>query len=268
MSASCQVNPLQQFVSKGDSAQGRGFGFSAQQRPSEQQPLPVEYSFLHEQEGALQGSNMFLAVQQPSSLSHLQASPGPASRSWLNQFSSMKLEDPLSFDSDYRKHYANYESQQLLQTRQRLSNMSPTLNRTMYYQPVNSYFRPPPAEGQPMTDASDSRLDEEFQSLEAELQKENPGSQDENVGFDDEQVEFQRIASEIVESCSSTSHSPSPVSSKLYSSKFMTLMRNVSEGSVTLSRGNSTHSAEFHSSDGEVIGNEFSPVADHVHELS
>lgn len=267
MSASCQVNPLHQFVSKGDSAQGRGFGFSAQQRPSEQQQS-ADHSFLHEQGEALRGGNMFSVVNQPSSLPPLEASSASATGSWVNQFSSMKLEDPLSFDSDYRKHYANYESQQLQETRQRLSNMSPTLMRTMYHQPVNSYFRSAPVEGQSLAHTSDSRFEEEFQSLEAELQKETLSSQDENVAFDEEQVEFQRIAGEIVESCSRTSHSPSPVSSKLYSSKFMTLMRNVSEGSVTLSRGNSTHSAEFHSSDGEVIGNEFSPVADHVHELS
>ncbi|QLQ77858.1 hypothetical protein HG537_0A01050 [Torulaspora globosa] len=268
MSASCQVNPLQQFVSKGDAAQGRGFGFPAQQRALEQQPVSTEHSFLHEQERALRSGNMFSTVQKPASLPSLEASTGAVSSSWVNQFSSMKLEDPLSFDSDYRKHYANYESQQLQESRQRLSNMSPTLGRTMYYQPVNSYFRPAPVGGQSLAETSESRLDEEFQSLEAELLNETLGSQDENVAFDEEQVEFQRIAGEIVESCSRTSHSPSPVSSKLYSSKFMTLMRNVSEGSVTLSRGNSTHSAEFHSSDGEVIGNEFSPVADHVHELS
>lgn len=262
MSASCQSNPLQQFVTKGDSAQGRGFGFSShQQRPAELPTRSVEYSFLHGQETASRGGNLFLGVQQPAPLSPTETS----SKNWVNQFSSMKLEDPLSFDSDYKKNYANYESQQMQQTRQRISNMSPTLQRTMYYQPVNSYFRSSAVE---VAETSDARFDEEFQSLEMELQNENLEAHNESVGFDSEQVEFQRIASEIVESCSRPSHSPSPVSSKLYSSKFMTLMRNVSEGSVTLNRGNSTHSTEFHSSEGEVVGNEFSPVMDHVHESS
>lgn len=264
MSASCQSNPLQQFVSKGTAAQRLGFGtrFGQNQRSSESKSHSVEYSFLHEQDGALQNVNQFMAVHQPSALSPVETS----SNGWVDQFSSMKLEDPLAFDNDYKKLYENYESQQTQQTRQRLPHMSPTLQRTMYHQPVNSYFRAPAVETRDLIDSSDPRFDEEFRSLESELENEAMESRGRDAAFDSEQVEFQRIASRIVESCSPKANSPSPVSAKLYSSKFMSLMRNVSEGSVTLNREHSTNSTEFHSSDGEVVGNEFTPVTDHVHE--
>lgn len=277
MSASCQANPLQQFLNKGDRAHAhshaRGSGLNSGFASSPQQHPSMEQAFLNEQHTHAPVGNRFLQVQQPSPLLPSEST----SSAWLNQFSTMKLEDPLEFSKDYQDLYANYESQQMQQTRQRVSNMSPTLQRTIYRQPMGSYFNVPRSEisiaATPMTDAY---FHDEFETLERELEEasdeivegssEKISSSVSSFSFDHEQLEFQKIASSIVDSCSSVSNSPSPVSSKLSGSKFMSLMRGISEGSVSLNRNNDAHSTEFRSSTGEIIGNEFSPVMDHTHD--
>lgn len=234
---SCQSNPLQQFVGKSDRVGTAGFG--ARFNSQEQFPptRSIEHSFLNGQKNDEFLENKFLEVQQPSPVFPAES----VSNVWLNQFSSMKLEDPLEFDNEYKKLYAGYQSQQ---TRRNVAHVSPALHRSIY-QPV---MRDPVA--------NDVHFEQEFEALERELQDDKDELLDEESPLD---YEFQKIASDIV---NSTSNSPSPVSSKLSGSKFMGLMRDISGGLVSM------RSNELRKSDGSVVGNEFTPVMDNMHKTN
>lgn len=278
MSASCHTNPLQQLVSKGDQARTRSFASSfshesaIRQQQQQQQHLSAENFFLNNDSSHVGMGNRFLQVQHATQLSPLEGKESNVGNSWLNQFSAMKVEDPLEFSREYKNLYSNYESQQ------QRTPMSPTLQRTMYHQPMNSYFNT--AERSTFQTRSDSAVmdtyfNTEFDTLEKELEESSEDrARDLSTthNLDNEQLEFQQIANGIVDSFSSVSKSPSPVSSKLSGSKFMGLMRGISEGSITLKKRNDhdeegQRATELHSPiTGELVGNEYFPVFDNVHD--
>lgn len=223
----------------------------------------MEHTFLNGQKNDGFAGNRFLEVQQPCPVGSVEST----SSAWLNQFTSMKLEDPLEFDSEYKRLYAGYQSQQQQQqqhqTRQNVAHVSPALHRSVYqHRPVTR---------SPVVSVVDAHFEKEFEALERELQdnaEELEQAAGEEVPVDYEQFQFQKIAGDIVDSCSSKSNSPSPVSAKLSGSKFMSLMRDISGGFVTLSKDSSMRANELRAQDGRVIGNEFMPVMDHVHNMN
>lgn len=286
MSAACQTNPLQQLIAKGDQVHTRSFASSfshessRQQQQQQQQHVSAEHFFLNNDSPHLNIGNRFLQVQQSTQLAPSESRGSNVDNSWLNQFSSMKVEDPSEFSKEYKSLYANYESQQ------QRSPMSATLQRTMYHQPMNSYFNV--AERSALQTRSDNAVTDtyfntEFDTLERELEespedcvgdlsRRSSNSRTTTYNLDNEQLEFQQIANSIVDSCS-VSNSPSPVSSKLSGSKFMGLMRGISDGSITLKKRNdhddeNQRATEFHSPiTGELVGNEYFPVFDNVHDI-
>lgn len=285
MSASCHTNPLQQLIAKGDQAHTRSFAsnFSHESATRQQQQhLSAENFFLNNDSSHVSMGNRFLQVQHATQLSPLESKESNVGNSWLNQFSSMKVEDPLEFSKEYKNLYSNYESQQ------QRTPMSPALQRTMYHQPMNSYFNA--AERSTFQTRSDNAVmdtyfNTEFDTLEKELEessedrvrdlsRRSSNTRTTTHNLDNEQLEFQQIANGIVDSFSSVSNSnsPSPVSSKLSGSKFMGLMRGISEGSITLKKRNDhdeegQRATELHSPiTGELVGNEYFPVFDNVHD--
>lgn len=258
---SCQINPLQQFVAKGDQIDNLEFGrrFAQQDRHTQQQLRagPVEHSFLNGQQSESLLGNRFMEVQQPTPVVPTEN----GSSAWLNQFSGMKLEDPLEFDNEYKRLYAGYQSQQSHTIPRNVARISPSLHRSIYRQPQAPVLR------KPVTSSADGHFEKAFEALERELQEDADEMMEEDGFVDNEQYEFRRIASDIVDSCSSNSGSPSPVSSKLSGSKFMSLMRGISGGLVTLNKNSGVRANELCAPDGTVIGNRYTPVNDHVHNV-
>lgn len=146
----------------------------------------------------------------------------------------MRIDDPLEFSSDYKKMYSAYERPSPIMRLPLTANSRQNYN----FIPRDSHdvFTP------------------EFEAVEKELEESEPASR---TNLDSEQKEFQKIANEIVESCSS--------SPKLSSSKFMGLMKGIGEGSVTLNKQHSPLATELHSPlTGQRVGNEYFPVMDHT----
>ncbi|GAV52351.1 hypothetical protein ZYGR_0AG03420 [Zygosaccharomyces rouxii] len=262
--STCQVNPLTQFVTKGE--QHHGFMHRLPQQSSDQHQLHVsapEDVFLYGQD--VTAGNQFMggmhqgpvpmtaavpivpAVQQQQQRHYQQEPKGQqvlhqssGNASWLSQFNSMKIEDPLEFSQDYKKMYSSYERSTTPMVRLPMASYRPnysTLSKNFTKQEVST-------ENQDLFAA-------EFEALEKELED----VENKRPILDQEQKEFQKIANEIVDSCS-----PSP-STKLRNSKFMGLMKGVGEGSVTLNKQESQQATELHSPQtGQRVGNEYFPV--------
>lgn len=201
--------------------------------------------------------------------------------SWLNQFSSMKVEDPLEFGKEYKNLYKGYESR----TGQG-QNSHPAMNqsfvpRTMY-SPANLMTQQMTKSISVTTEnnrSNDSYFDNAFDSLERELQEELQESlvQDNSLeepqfSLDHEQLKFQQAAKDIYVCLSNTSSALSTsaevsasVSNKLSRSKFMGLMRRISDGDVTVKKNDEEsdgYTELFSPTTGETIGNEYFPVMD------
>lgn len=263
MSAACGTNPLQLFIGKDEQNQrfrGSQVGPSTQNfRNSDARQVKntAEQQFFESRES----HNGFLGLQQPAPMVPINTmNKGYESESWIQQFSSVNIDDPMEFSKEYRDLYANYESKSSFQQQRYPQHLN------MYRQSLTgfgSYTK--------VQENNLSQFDREFQELENELQRnedaedyETQRNSQSNV-FDDEQVEFQKIANSIVDSCSTISNSPSPVSSKLSGSKFMTLMRGISEGSITLKKDNERTTELQSPINGELVGNEYFPVLDEMH---
>ncbi|CAR26372.1 ZYRO0B08184p [Zygosaccharomyces rouxii] len=264
--SACQANPLTQFVTKGE--QHPGFIHRFSHENSNQHQLHInapEGVFLYGQDVA--AGNRFMGgihqgpapittavpvvppVQQQQQLHHQQVQreqqalhQSSGNGSWLSQFHSMKIEDPLEFSQDYKKMYSSYEKSTAPMVRFPMTTYQPNYN--MISRDVTK--REVPGEKQDAFAAEFNALEKELEDVE----KKRPI-------FDQEQEEFQKLANEIVDSCST---SPS---TKLRSSKFMGLMKGIGEGSVTLNKQKSKHATELHSPYTEQrVGNEYFPVKD------
>ena len=73
----------------------------------------VEKHFLHNGSN-FDGIDNVRYQNQPSPLTFITPNNTVDSSDWVPQFSSMKIDDPLEFSSEYKRLYSNYESQQRL----------------------------------------------------------------------------------------------------------------------------------------------------------
>ncbi|AQZ11276.1 PEX21 (YGR239C) and PEX18 (YHR160C) [Zygosaccharomyces parabailii] len=262
--SSCQVNPLSQFAAKGDQHPRFVHRLHQDGPAHEVQSAHAENVFLYGQDATV--GNRFMNLQQSAHSTPLQHTVGSpfyqqqqpqpqqpqiahhvphyvqqplsqsqnGSTSWLSQFHSMRIDDPLEVSSDYKKMYSAYERSNPMV---RLP-IAPNCRQNYNFIPrdTQDIFTP------------------EFEALEKELEESEAAAR---PHLDQEQQEFQKIANEIVESCSS--------SPKLSSSKFMGLMKGIGEGSVTLNKQKSPLATELHSPlTGQRVGNEYFPVVDHT----
>lgn len=317
MSDSCHVNPLQQLNSKNNlqfdnqhhttfshisSNVGSSSGYHAKETAfMNQGQNGMPQNILHHHQGPLSpmGQGPLSPMSNGSSsrqLGHTQSNISDVSDEWLNQFSSMKVHDPLEFSNDYKRLYESYirnstmgtptpaRSRQPIQQQQQQQtnthvNYRPLLSRDHQSGYFPSYRTAQPIASQWTTNAPlsapefettngqgsiDSYFDLEFNNVENELQKqETESTSQEQMNF--EQVEFQKHAKDIVRSCTpDVPASPdlttsSQLHSKFASSKFMGLMRKVSDGVVTIKK---TERELFTPETGEVVGNEYFPVLD------
>lgn len=271
--STCQVNPLTQFVTKGD--QNHGFMHRLGPQNNEQHQLHVKAApedvFLYGQDintgnrfmgGMHSGATPMTAAvpilpmgqqQEPREQRAMHQDSGNSS--WLSQFHSMRIEDPLEFSQDYKKMYSSYEKSSATTTtttpmvRFPMASCRPTYGTT-FSRDLNQQ-----KQHQEISPDNQGAFTAEFEALEKELQE----VENKQPMFDQEQKEFQQIANEIVTSCS-----PSP-SKKLWNSKFMGLMRGIGEGAVTLNKEKSQKANELHSPQtGERIGNEYFPIRDNT----
>ncbi|CAL9734756.1 peroxisomal protein Pex21p [Monosporozyma servazzii] len=301
MSDSCHVNPLQQLNSKNNlqlhnqhhntfnhtSPHAGSFsGYNAKETAFMNQG---QNGLLHHQQGPLSPPLNGSSRQLGHTLSH----NTDVSDEWLNQFSSMKVHDPLEFSNDYKKLYENYArngtigtptpacSPQPIQQQQVNTHINhrPLLsrdNQSGYFpsfrttQPTASQWNTTAPLSAPELNSTnghgniDSYFDLEFDNVENELQQQENGSTIQDQ-MNMEQVEFQKHAQDIVRSCTpdipaSPDHTDSSqLRSKFASSKFIGLMRKVSDGVVTIKK---TERELFTPETGEVVGNEYFPVLD------
>lgn len=308
MSDSCHVNPLQQLGSKNNNLHlGNIHQNTVVQRSTNAVQSPTvtyrakETAFLNQSHpnGAFQQHMFHQHHQGPlspmsvtSNISATSSRHDSVSEDWLNQFSAMKVRDPLEFNDEYKKLYEKYagsggvvspESIQM-QSSSTHMNQRPLLNRQHQsgflpshpqHAPQQQWNRSVPLSAPPLeaTDGSiDSYFDLEFTNIEAELhqrelqdhqrQQQDKLNNDNRMNF--EQAEFQKVATDIVRSCTpdvpaSPTVPTSQLHSKFASSKFMGLMRKVSDGVVTIKK---TERELFTPETGEVVGNEYFPVLD------
>ncbi|CCC67283.1 hypothetical protein NCAS_0A07250 [Naumovozyma castellii] len=276
-SSSCSTNPVGQFLSPKNNT------LLSTHRPivsrktqvsdhyNTNDASPHETTFMNR-------NNQDYSVNRPHLLP-AQSQQGIA-EDWASQFSSMQIKDPLEFSQEYKRLYSSYESSQP-------QRQVPPMSMNVAHQPLPqpSMFVPSPLRQQRNGDGMDidSYFDLQFQSVEKELEIENNANagtaRNDNV-LDEEQLQLQKTARDIVESCSTPSSisSNSSVNAKFAESKFIGLMRKISDGVVTLKKINgdknvdqsqqapSVGNNEFYSTvDESVVGTPFYPVDDTVH---
>lgn len=290
---SCQTNPLQNFVSTTSKQVGSSYvpHLNNLQHTPSTSSQNREQAFL-DQGGSssfqpnINNSNNLGQYSQPLSIIP------DDTESWLPQLNSMQINDPLEFNNEYKKFYSNYEKQTGVNSSS-LSDYNQTFVPSTYVSHNNNNNNsststnlhmpkpklvhstqsfhlhqsqrqmqspvslPPHIEN---TKELDSYFDLEFKTVEDELNKTiNDQVMNDN---DEEQLEFQRLASGIVESCTPvrTPGTPgTPVGNKLSSSKFIGLMKRISDGVVTM-KENKTEL--FSPENGEIVGNEYFPIQD------
>ncbi|SCU94357.1 LAFA_0F21352g1_1 [Lachancea sp. 'fantastica'] len=221
------------------------------------------------------GSHVIQGIPPPQA-QHI----GQDTQSWADQFSRMQLHDPLSFTNEYQQLYKQYEtSQQPPQPQQQPQHYQPLASANTPFalqQPIPVY-RPTLAQEQAFyasTSGASTQSDittleknmfaQEFDKLESELGEE-PASFTESASLSHEQLKFQQAASEINNRFSPGTETPPQLESKFQNSKFMGLIRNISDGVVTLKtddRNNQKYTHLFSPSTGELVGNEYFPVSD------
>ncbi|QLG73021.1 hypothetical protein HG535_0E01050 [Zygotorulaspora mrakii] len=280
MSATCRTNPLQQLLGKSDQNsrfQGPQAGSASQQFRQDYNggsSEAAERHFFNHREN----QNGFLNLQHPAPMLPPMGSVRKEhfKEDWVQQFSAVSVKDPLEFCRDYQDSYKNYESRQFAPHNQYRGLANGDRHINMYRPTIDGHFGTLARKEDQLVNSI--AFDKEFNNLEKELlggdksfdnfevyDNDDNYNDSEAYRLDDEQIEFQKIANDIVDSCASISKSPSPVSSKLSGSKFMGLMRGISEGSITLKKGNESATG-FHSpQNGETVGNEYFPVLDRTH---
>ncbi|CCD24575.1 Pex21p NDAI_0D02610 [Naumovozyma dairenensis CBS 421] len=171
-------------------------------------------------------------------------SSNDAGSDWVPEFSSMQINDPLEFSQEYKKLYSNYESSKIpgKSTSNSINNQSAQFqlrNKSQLHpqmgsssQQYNNNMQQQQHQQQHSNQNIDSYFDLEFKSVEEELSRRNEDDtlmtdQERTPMFDEEQSEFQKIAMDIIDSCTtplSTAESTN-VNSKLQRSNFFGLMR-------------------------------------------
>ncbi|EJS43590.1 pex21p [Saccharomyces arboricola H-6] len=279
MSSACHISPIEQIIQKGHRIQKDSLIPS---KPTKlvhrelkthyiEKGSHVETSFLHHAGGMGSVDNTALQHQH-SPMTFSRQNKNEESSNWIPQFSSMTVNDPLEFSSEYKKLYSNYESQPYQSSS---SQHFPMVRKTISNFSQRNILRPH-RQGNRSSPMEAFQFDTEFQHLENEIQevRYEPLTQEDEKWLDQHQLELQRIATDIVKCCTpppsstSSTSTASSVDSKLSESKFIQLMRGISSGDVTLKKEANGDSASelFSLSNGELVGNKHISIRDQSHE--
>ncbi|SCU88803.1 LAME_0E01200g1_1 [Lachancea meyersii CBS 8951] len=290
----CQPSTLARLVSKTDQFPTANKAFqhtslhASASRSRQVKNASFEASFRSSQLSEPVSGSHVIQGTSSSSLSSSFSSPlsshsQPVSQdmsSWSDQFARMQIRDPLSFTSEYQQLYNQYEqSQQHFHSHQHLhqrQHETPQNSSFAMQQPAPSYR--PALVQQPSFYASNSNMStqsgldlhenemlaREFDRIETELNEESASPSEAPV-FSSEQIKFQQAASEIHHRLSPGTETPPELESKFKNSKFLGLMRSISDGVVTLKtddQNNQKYTQLFSPSTDEVVGNEYFSVSD------
>lgn len=283
MPSVCHTSPIEEIIKQGHRIQSDSLIPSKRTRlvPTEltahytSKNSHVEKCFLHNASD-LGGVDSVRFLNQPSPLTFIGQNNTEDSSNWVPQFSSMRIDDPLEFSSEYKRLYSNYESQQRQNSsRQHFPFPNCMVRKTSCAYPPQKTLRQQ-RQGNRDNSTNAFKFDAEFQNLEKEIQevRYEPTINQDEKWLDQDQLELQRIATDIVKCCTPPPSSTFPTStlssveSKLSESKFLQLMRDISTGDVTLKKKADGNSASelFSSNNGELVGNRHICVQDEIHE--
>ncbi|KAJ9569219.1 Hypothetical protein J6889_01573 [Nakaseomyces glabratus] len=133
--------------------------------------------------------------------------------SWVNDFSSMKVQDPLEFADSYKNLYKQYEQKQFHNTvpAQCPRNLYiPTVTRPQTTLNIVDHH-------EDKSSKVDQLIDDEFEKIEEEVKDQN------------QKLAFQESAQSFIEICER-----SQMKEKLQRSKFFQVMQKVSDGEATI----------------------------------
>ncbi|CCK72425.1 Pex21p KNAG_0K00570 [Huiozyma naganishii CBS 8797] len=299
MPESCRVNPIQRFISKRDNVSVSSLPTlisSSHVHSSSSSSRSLERTFLQGHVPSLVtrqpliSDNKYSPPYVPDEASRSNTIGSSHSETWINQFSAMKVEDPLEASLEYKRLYKNYE-RQMGNGYRRFNSSSPDL-KPQFVSPVGQRIQKSrllkrggtvPLSGSRASPygtiqthsttthtPTDALLEAEFNTLEQELMEQDLATPEtretSNPAFTGEQRELQEIASSIVDACSpplTPLARDSPVQSKLASSKFMGLMKRVSDGDVTVKPA---QRELFTPGTGDRVGSEYFQVGNGQHD--
>lgn len=243
----CQNNPLQNLSNKTNSLHGLrpNHGILQNQQQSELKNS-LEQNFLSD--SSTQG-NKLITVVQPIKL----RSQRELNASWLDEFKSMKVDDPLEFSQTYKQMYSNYEVKQYLGNKH--------LSRPLYAHMNTPSIHMTNQCNIIETKEMDDILRNEFNKIENELIDEEMLT-DQVSHMNSDQVEFQKAAKTICSTVSENCKSSEKIRSKFSNSSFIGLMRRISDGDVTLKNESSdSENCEYidlySQKSGEIVGHKY-----------
>ncbi|CDO94771.1 unnamed protein product [Kluyveromyces dobzhanskii CBS 2104] len=284
----CQSNPLNTLVSKS----GYGFG-----QPNHQQSLGQHHSrngrpgnsVLDQQFSQFSGAPAAFghapqlpvaaaaakvaAAQAAAAQAGLSSSSRTSDMSsqgqvWIDQFANMQVRDRTEFSAEYKSMYSQYEARGAYSTGAPAMNVprSQMLDRQ---RPVmmGHQLATHQAHAQTHAHTISTRLDEQFAELERQVHDEEQNQDEdylkETSPLDDDQLQLKEAAQSIYTTLSDTTASNK---SKFSNSKFLGLMRNISDGVITLKKNpdHDTYTELYSPSTGETFGEEYFPVQDSV----
>ncbi|AGO11628.1 AaceriADL151Wp [[Ashbya] aceris (nom. inval.)] len=259
----CQGSAMQKLIAKTErpmAGVGRVGGFN---RPSGGLGQGSAEQQLQARAGERASQNRFMAVVEPQRELGGRMARGDAMQTdWVRQFSSIQVEDPLAFSTEYQRAYATYEQRQAPRPAARVmgyggSMFMPAMAQQQAFQQQAVQHQAVPVAQQEAE--LDRYLEHEFDAIEGELaQPEVPEALSAPL-LDNEQLGFQESAKAIYATLSAPMHKE-----KFGASQFMGLMRQVSTGDVTLSKTEGGYTGLHMTAGGEAVGTEYLAVADEV----
>ncbi|AET37816.1 Pex21p Ecym_2059 [Eremothecium cymbalariae DBVPG len=277
----CQGSAMQKLIAKADNQKtvigrvGAVPGIVQGGRDAPQVVSNAEERFLQRKEVGGGSMNPFTAISQPHGIlmdvdrqnvrgTTSISSGGGKSMEWIQQFHGMKLNDSTEFQRDYKQMYADYEQQQHKQ-REFAVNSSESMflpaqgvGMSFVQQQLQLRQEQHQQHRQQEFEQLETFLEKEFESLESELQQQQSVDTVDPEQLDDAQREFQETAKSVYSTLSSEEHQK-----RFQGSKFLGLMRKISDGDVTLRKQvNSTYTGLYAPVSGITVGNEYWPVED------
>ncbi|KAL2707633.1 Peroxisomal membrane protein PEX21 [Kluyveromyces marxianus] len=282
----CQTNPLNTLVSKS----GYRFGAPQDLQPG-QSRQDGRVSQLDRQFVGFTQDSMAVgaaAVGAPSVVpvgSRAGASgPGPQSQNqghaggpdaaWIDQFAKMQVRDRAAFSDEYKRMYSQYESRGVsrdpLAQASRFANLNNSSNMNMNVSmavprplaAATAQHLDEQLEDQ-LEDQLDEQLEAQFAEIERQEQQQQQQQQQQQLALDQDQLQLKEAAQSIYTTLSSNS---TPNNAKFSNSKFLGLMRNISDGVVTIKkdREQDKYTELYSPSTGETFGEEYFPIQDDV----
>ncbi|CCE61594.1 hypothetical protein TPHA_0A05190 [Tetrapisispora phaffii CBS 4417] len=279
MASFCQVNPLQQLVTKNDGENSQWFNIqnkNGSQSISASRAVHdnIERNFINKNDQEyLIGNNINDNLPEAGSRGY-RLHNEINTNSFVEEFSKVQVQDHMEFSDTYKKLYDKYENYQKdsqysynasplhgFNERQNLHGQAELFNGQTFNQ---SYNRNEMVE----ISALESQFNEQFDKLENELHLTEEEDQVEKSILEEE-ITFRNTASELINTVSNSINENSTImtnemlSSKIANSKFFNMMNNVNNGKMALN----ANKYEFISKEtGETVGNKYSMVADKVND--